>query len=161
MYWRGGVWVPVAYMSARALADHGHEALAHRAALELIRQMARTRAEYSPATIWEAYSPTRPAPATAKDDREIVRPDFCGWSALAPIAMLIEHVLGFRVDATSRTVRYRRHLPGRSGIRDLRCGDTRLTLVADDDGLDVHTDGPLTLSLASGDVDLTPGRHRL
>ncbi|GIF62123.1 hypothetical protein Ais01nite_01580 [Asanoa ishikariensis] len=161
MYWRGGVWVPVAYMSARALADHGHESLAHRASLDLIRHMARTWDEYSPATIWEAYSPTRPAPATAKDDREIVRPDFCGWSALAPIAMLIEHVLGFRVDATNDTVRYRRHLPGRSGIRGLRCGGTRLTLIADDAGLDVEVDGPLTLSLATRDVKLSAGRHRL
>lgn len=161
MYWRGGVWVPAAYMSARALADHGHPDLAHQASLTLIRQMARTWAEYEPATIWEAYSPTRPAPATAKDDRTVVRPDFCGWSALAPIAMLIEHVLGLRVDALTRTVHYRPHLPGRHGIRNLRCGDTRLTLVAEGGHLTVTTDGPLTLALPDRTVPLTPGPHTL
>lgn len=161
MYWRGGVWIPVAYASARALAEHGHEQLAHTASLSLIRHMARTWAEYSPSTIWEAYSPTRPAPATAKDDRTAVRPDFCGWSALAPISMLIEHVLGFRVDALTRTVRYRRHLPGRTGIRNLRCADARVTVIADDTALTIETDAPTTLSLPGRTIPLTPGTHTL
>ncbi|MFC7245936.1 trehalase family glycosidase [Catellatospora aurea] len=159
MYWRGGVWVPVAYASARALADSGHHDVAHRASLDLIRHMAATWSSYSPPTIWEAYSPTRPAPSTAKDDRTPVRPDFCGWSALAPISMLIEHVLGFRVDALTRTLHYRPHLPGRTGIRNLRLADTRVTLIADDLTLTIDTDGPITLALSDRTIPLTPGHH--
>ena len=148
-YWRGGVWVPNAYVAARALADNGHAGLAHAASLQLVRHLARTYADYQPATIWEAYSPERPTPSTAKDDAEIARPDFCGWSALAPIAMLIDTVSSaptWRTTLTS-TVHYRRHLPGRTGIRNLRVGDTRVTVIADDTTLTVSTNSPITLAL--------------
>lgn len=47
-----------------------------------------------PPTIWECYSPAEPAPSTEYGDR--VRMDFCGWSALGPINLFIENVLGFR-----------------------------------------------------------------
>ena len=57
------------------------------------------------------------APATDKDGRTTVRPEFCGWSALGPISMLIEHVLGFRVDATTQTVRADPDGDGRQGLR--------------------------------------------
>ena len=74
--------------------------------------------------------------------------------------MLIEHVLGFRVDALHRTS-LRRHLPGRTGIRNLRCGDTRVTVVADGTALTIETDGPITLSLPDRDIPLTPGHPPL
>jgi glycogen debranching enzyme len=161
MYWRGGVWVPVAYVSARALADHGHGDLAHSASLTLIRHMARTYAEYAPATIWEAYSPRWARPSTAKDDEEISRPDFCGWSALAPISMLIEHVLGFRVDALRKTVTWQRRLPGRHGIRDLRCGDVTLSAIADGDVLRFETTGEVTVVVDGTAHPLRRGHHTL
>lgn len=146
MYWRGGVWVPMAYMSARALADAGYHDVARDASARLLRHMSRTYREYAPHTIWEAYSPTRPAPATAKDDLTPVRPDFCGWSALAPISMLIEHVVGVHVNAVERTVTWRRPA-GRAGVRRLRCGPVTLSLLADGDHVEVETDGPVTLVL--------------
>lgn len=160
-YWRGGVWVPTAYMSARALADHGHADLARSAALQLVRHQARTYAGYQPASIWEAYSPTEPVPATAKDDVEIVRPDFCGWSALGPIAMLVEHVLGFRVDAPEHTVHWRPDRRGRSGIRRLRCGEATVSAVLDGSTAAVDVDRPLTLTIDGAVHELAPGAHRL
>jgi hypothetical protein len=159
MYWRGGVWVPVAYVSARALADHGHGDLAHSASLALIRHMARTYAEYEPATIWEAYSPQFPRPSTAKDDEEISRPDFCGWSALAPISMLIEHVLGFRVDALQKTITWHRRMPGRTGIRNLRCGDVTVTAIADGHVLQVETTGQVNVVVDGAAFALQRGHH--
>jgi len=161
MYWRGGIWVPVAYVSARALADHGYGDLAHTASLSLIRHMARTYTQYEPATIWEAYSPQWPRPSTAKDDEEITRPDFCGWSALAPISMLIEHVLGFRVDALQQTVTWQRRLPGRHGIRDLRCGDVTVTAIADGHLAQVETTGQVSVVIDGVEFALPPGYHTL
>ncbi|HEY2297113.1 MAG TPA: trehalase family glycosidase [Jatrophihabitans sp.] len=158
-YWRGGVWVPMAYMSARALADSGHEAVAATATRQLLDHMARTYREYEPASIWEAYAADAGRPSTGKDDAYVVRPDFCGWSALAPISMLIEHVLGFRVDAIERTVTWRRP-GGRAGIRRLRCGASTLSVV-DDHGLVTAEIGaaPLTLVVDGRRLDLEPGRH--
>lgn len=160
-YWRGGVWVPLAYMSARALADHGHAALARTASRALLEHMARTYADHSPSSIWEAYAPVAAAPATDKDGRTSVRPGFCGWSALGPISMLVEHVLGFRVDATTRTVHWDPDGDGRQGIRRLRCGDTLVDAVADGDEVVVEVDGPITLVLAGRPVELGAGRHVL
>ncbi|WP_406002430.1 MGH1-like glycoside hydrolase domain-containing protein [Streptomyces sp. NBC_00829] len=158
-YWRGGVWIPLAYMSGRALADTGHAATAARAARRLLDHMARTYSDYNPPTIWEAYSPNRPAPSTGKDDQYIVRPDFCGWSALAPIAMLIEHVLGFRVDAIQNEVVWTRP-GGVAGIRGLWCGTTSLSVTDDGEGLlSVQTNGPLRLTVDGTAYDLTAGCH--
>lgn len=148
-YWRGGVWVPVAYMAARALADHGHEKLAHRTTEALLTHMSRCLEEFTPGTIWEAYSPTSAAPSTAKDDVELVRPNFCGWSALGPVAMMFEHVLGFRVDALARQVRWTRHLNVEHGISHLRCGDVRVSVTTEADHGLVRgdCDGAFTLVL--------------
>ena len=122
-YWRGSVWVPLAYMSARALADHGHGELAKTASTALLEHMARTYAGCSPATIWEAYAPVAAAPATDKDGRTTVRPHFCGWSALGS---------DLHADrARARLPRRRDHPDGALGprrrrdvraIRRLRCG---------------------------------------
>ena len=160
-YWRGGVWVPTAYVAARALADNGYADLARGATLQLLAHLARTYAEYAPATIWEAYAPDAPVPSTGKDDSYIVRPDFCGWSALGPISMLVEHVLGFRVDAPQRTVHWRRMAgAGRHGIRRLRCGTAVLSVVADGVAIEVEVDSTLTLVVDGVVHHLVPGRHR-
>ncbi len=160
-YWRGGVWVPTAYVSARALAENGYAALAREATIRLLDHLAATYAASEPATIWEAYAPDRPAPSTGKDDAYLVRPDFCGWSALAPIAMLIEHVLGVGVDATTGTVRWDPPDLGRTGIRRLRCGPTLVSLLAEDDRLVVETDRPLRVRVGAAAHALAPGRHIL
>jgi hypothetical protein len=155
----------MAYMSARALADAGYGDVAAAATRRLLDHMARTYREYAPASIWEAYAPDAARPSTGKDDEYTVRPDFCGWSALAPISMLIEHVLGFRVDAIERTVTWRRpsgRERGRIGIRALRCGPTTVSVVDTDKVVTAEVAGaPLTLVVDGRAFDLEPGRHAI
>jgi hypothetical protein len=71
-----------------------------------------TYQQYTPHTIWEAYNPELPMPSTGKDNEYLVRPDFCGWSALGPISMFIENVL-------------------RHGIRNLRLGELTVSIIAE------------------------------
>ena len=81
-------------------------------------------------TIWECYSPTAPAPSSNHGKR--VRPDFCGWSALGPISLFIENVLGFHdIDASSRTVRWDIRHDCRHGLNNLTFGDTTTDLLYD------------------------------
>ena len=75
--------------------------------------------------------------------------------------MLIEHVLGFGVDATTQTVRWDPDGGGRQGIRRLRCGGTLLDAVADGDDVVVDTDHPITLVLNGRAIELGAGRHHL
>lgn len=120
-YWRGGIWLPTAYMGTKALEKYGYYKEADEAAEALLAQMLRTYRNYTPHTIWECYSPTRDAPAN--HGKKIVRPDFCGWSALGPISMFIENILGFHVvDAIENKVEWRLHQIERHGIKNFRFG---------------------------------------
>lgn len=101
-YWRGGVWLPLAYMATKALETYGYYDVAYENSYNLLLQMSETYRTFEPATIWECYAPSAPRPSEHqhKDGRELVKPDFCGWSALGPISLFIENVLGFyNIDA--------------------------------------------------------------
>lgn len=132
-YWRGAMWLPTAYMGIRALGENGQRELADETAERIVGQMARTYNNYQPHTIWECYSPNKDEPSTEHGNR--VRPDFCGWSALGPISLFIENVLGFTdVDASKRSVSWRLHQTGRHGIQNLRFGDITTDILTDGKG---------------------------
>lgn len=146
-YWRGGVWIPMAYMGTKALEEYGFYALADTLARRTLMQQLRTYQQYSPHTIWETYSPSADLPSTEWGHR--VRPDFCGWSALGPISLFIENVLGFReVNALTHTIRWDLNKQqGLQGIRKLRFADTICTLIysPDSDSIFTDTNRPFTL----------------
>ncbi len=162
-YWRGGVWLPLAYMATKALQRHGHAPLADELAARLVRHQAATYERHAPHTIWECYAPEAPRPATEKDDASFSRPDFCGWSALGPISLFIENVLGFhRVDGLARVIEWTCRLPGRVGLRRLRFADIETDLVREaDGGVHVSTTAPFTLVLNGRSHALPRGRHTL
>ena len=123
MYWRGGVWLPMAYLGTKALDRYGFHEIAATNAENLLKDMVKTYNEHEPHTIWEVYSPTEPKPATYKRNKEMFRPNFCGWSALAPISMFIEDILGFHdVDAINKVISWRLYRDVPHGIRRFRFG---------------------------------------
>jgi hypothetical protein len=129
-YWRGGIWLPTAYMATKALEKYGFYEDADKAAENLLMQMLRTYNNYKPQTIWECYSPTADRPADHKGKQ--VRPDFCGWSALGPISLFIENVLGFHVvDAQEKRIEWRLYQEGQHGIKKLKFGDITTDLLYD------------------------------
>lgn len=129
-YWRGSMWLPTAYMGIKALEKYGFQEAADTTAEKVLSWMLRTYCDYEPHTIWECYSPTAPAPSSNHGKR--VRPDFCGWSALGPISLFIENVLGFHdIDASLRTVRWDIRHDCRHGLNNLTFGDTTTDLLYD------------------------------
>lgn len=144
-YWRGAVWLPTAYMGTKALEKYGYYAEADAAAEKLLSQMLRTYHTYEPHTIWECYSPTRDFPANHGGDR--VREDFCGWSALGPISLFIENVLGFHVvDGNAKRIEWRLHQTGRHGIENLRFGGITTDIIYDGKStVTVRSTAPYTL----------------
>ena len=133
-YWRGSVWLPTAYATLKGLANYGYFKEAYELALKLLEHMIRTYEEYEPHTIWECYSPEEFKPASRVcGENQCVRPDFCGWSALGPISIYIEFVLGFyEVDAIKRVVRWAKQncIHGNIGIKNLRFGDIVTSICA-------------------------------
>ena len=119
-YWRGGVWCMMEYMIAEGLAACGLADAAHRLARRHVEAV--TEVFRKTGTFWESYSPTALEPGRIWG--QLVRNEFVGFSGVAPIALLLEHVLGIRatVDRIDWTVR----LPEAHGVRRLRLGDGTL-----------------------------------
>lgn len=160
-YWLGGVWLPTSYMTIKAIEKYGMFELASEVAEKTLHHMYETYCNYTPSTIWECYSPTAAEPADNKVGK-IVRPDFCGWSALGPISMLIENVLGFhQLDAATTTVYWHPRHNGRHGIKNLRLGTNRIDLVKNDSTIEVNCTQPFTLILSDKTYQLEAGASML
>jgi glycogen debranching enzyme len=91
-YWLGSVWAPTNYEIIKGLQRYGYEDLAKLSSENHIENMSQVYINYVPHTIWENYAPDYVRPGSQS------RGDFVGWSGCGPIALLIENVLGFRVD---------------------------------------------------------------
>ncbi|MFA5203492.1 MAG: trehalase family glycosidase [Lentisphaeria bacterium] len=161
-YWRGSVWVPVFYMTMKALEQYGFYDLAEKLSIQLLDWMKRCYDDVSPHTIWECYSPTEPLPADNKW-KKTVRPDFCGWSALGPVSLFLENVIGlYKMSAVEQIVHWR--LPAcckLRGVRKLQLGVNRISLLADSDSVSVTSSQPFMLVLNGKEHYLHGGQQIL
>ena len=160
-YWRGAVWIPTAYATVRGLMRYGFFDLARSQTLALLNDMLRVYNEFEPHSIWECYSPYEPEPGRDIHNDALCRKDFCGWSALAPISMFTECVIGIHsVDAFARKVRWQldANLPGKVGIRKLRFGGITADLVAENGCIEVESDTPFTLEVNGKVFSVAAGR---
>jgi glycogen debranching enzyme len=121
-YWRGSVWPPTTYMVVRALDRVGDYDFAHEVALNHVEACAQVFKETG--TFWENYAPDSIAPGN------IARPDFCGWSALGPIALLLEYVVGVSANASLEEVIWRPRLFEDHGIENLKVGGVLVSIKA-------------------------------
>lgn len=137
-YWRGGIWLPLVYMGTKALEKYGYFELADELAENVIQQQLRTYKNISPHTIWECYNPSRDEPSTEHGRQ--ARPDFCGWSALGPISLLIENVLGFRkVNALEKKIYWNLKEKNEThGIKSLKFGNIITDIVYDANNRNVN-----------------------
>ena len=162
-YWRGGVWLPIVYMGTKALEKYGFYELADTLAEKVINQQLRTFNEVYPHTVWECYSPSANLPSTELGNR--VRPDFCGWSALGPISLLIENVMGFReVNALNKQIVWDiKPEKGTYGIKNLRFGNIHTSLIyhKDNNCIEVESNAPYTLLVNGKKRQIKAGKNKL
>ncbi len=83
-YWRGGVWAPTSYMVLKGLTVCGEDALAKRLAQKTYKSVAEVFEMTN--TFWENYSPDLVSYGMPS------KKDFCGWTALFPIAVYREYI---------------------------------------------------------------------
>ena len=84
-YWLGGVWAPTVYMVLKGLSEYGKEDLARQLANKVYKNVAIVFE--ATGTFWENYAPdliSYGMPA---------KKDFCGWTALIPIAIYKEYIV--------------------------------------------------------------------
>jgi len=87
--------------------------------------------DYRVGTIWELYAPTELEPGTCWDASTYGASDYIAYSGHGPIAMLIENILGFRVDAPDDQLTWNVRRMDCHGIRRLRFGDNLLSIWSD------------------------------
>jgi hypothetical protein len=163
-YWRGSLWVPTAYMAVKGCENYGFLEDAAVASMRILDHMSRTLREYEPHTIWECYNPNRPMPARSCDEnRRIVRPDFCGWSALAPISLYLENVIGiYRADAFKKELKWRPGIrtEGAIGVKNFRFGGVTTDLICRGSELSVESDAAYSLEFNGTLLAVKPGSNR-
>jgi len=151
-YWQGGVWAPTNFMTIKGVAKYNYQ-FALEASINHIENMSKVYHDFDPLfytykmppldepnlprngdgyyQIWETYSPEDSAPATRWDNNLLVRQKFCGWSGLGPVALFIENILGFDFNAPENSVVWRINFTERHGIKNLKFGDNRVSLIAE------------------------------
>ena len=162
-YWRGSLWLPTAYAALKGFSAYGYHKEAHEAGKKILDHMLRTYQTYDPHTIWECYAPEAPEPSLTPNGNKRVRPDFCGWSALGPISIYIEHVLGFHsVNAFTKTVEWEIPKTFRKeiGIKNLRFADIRTDITAENGVCTVVSNRPYTLRINGKPYPVNIGKQQ-
>lgn len=83
-YWLGSVWTPTNYMILKGLIRYHQTQLATKLANQYYWSVAEVYKETK--TFWENYAPD----ATTQGSQ--ARPDFCGWTAIVPVALYHEFI---------------------------------------------------------------------
>ena len=163
LYWRGAMWVPTAYMTIKALEKYGMTRLASELSGKILHHMSETYRNYEPHTIWECYAPNSFEPArSCVPSRRVVRKDFCGWSALAPISLYLENIIGLRkTDAFARRAVWElpEGITGRLGVRNYQFGDITADLIFENSLVSVVSDADFVLEINGIDYAVQAGKN--
>jgi hypothetical protein len=137
--WRGGVWPELNFMVLRGLRNVGQHALAHKIALNHLQTVHQVYQDTG--YFWDNYAPETAAPGEAARKNALT-------ACIAPIAMLLEDVIGLGVDWPHRRVYWDRRLDtGEAyGVRRYPLGnDGFLDMVGDSFQVALTTNVPFTL----------------
>lgn len=163
LYWRGAMWVPTAYMTIKALEKYGMKDLARELSVKILEHMSITFQNYTPHTIWECYAPNSCEPSrSCNPSRKVVRKDFCGWSALAPISLLLENLIGIRkADAFDNTLIW--DIPeknqGGLGVYSYKFGDVTADLLYKNNEINISSDKDFSLVVHEKTFSVKAGRN--
>ena len=165
LYWRGAMWVPTAYMTIKALEKYHMTELAANLSKTILEHMSQTFQNYEPHTIWECYAPNSYEPArSCVPSRRVVRKDFCGWSALAPISLFIENIIGISiVDAFNKIVTWNvpNDVKGIIGIKNYTFGDITCNFSFENNCFTINSDGEFTLIINGQDFLIAKGNNSI
>ena len=122
-YWRGSTWAPTNYAAIKGFDRAGRHDLAVETSLRHLSCIADAFEETG--HFWENYS------SEASTRGVWSGPDYC-WTALGPISLLLEVVLGFEAGAMANTLRWRLPSESGAGVRRLAMGQTTVSAVCED-----------------------------
>lgn len=139
-YWLGSTWAPTNYAAIKGFNRAGRHDLAVETTIRHLQCMYDVLQQTG--KIWENYS-----------SESSVRGSWSGspycWSALGPVALLLEVLIGIEPDALARTIRWTVPSVRGIGVRNYPLGPATVSVVygANPDEIEVQTDLPFTLVL--------------
>jgi hypothetical protein len=148
-YWLGSAWAPTNYAAIKGFDRSGRHDLAVETTVRHLQRMWEVYRDTG--FIWENYS------SEASKNGSWSMHDYC-WSALGPIALLIEVLLGIQVDALHNRVIWTPPAEQEAGIADLPVGQATISLLQKQVGgkwcIEVKTDRAFTLEVLSGEIPM-------
>jgi hypothetical protein len=131
-YWLGAVWAPTNYAVIKGLERVGANEFAHEASERYVNGLYQVYLQTG--TLWENYAPDMidgkfKQGVNDQNPPQNCRRDFVGWTGLGPISILIENVLGFRLNGVNKTLTYDLRRTDRHGIENLRMADVTTSII--------------------------------
>jgi hypothetical protein len=120
-YWKGAVWP-----SAQCMVQEGLVASGQQEFLQEITEKyynACLKAYRNQGTITENLAPDKPMGFGARD--------FVGWGGIGPVANLIEHILGFDINAPANTITWHISRLERHGLERLQLGGFKADMICE------------------------------
>lgn len=128
-YWCGGVWAPTNYMVLKGLDKYQKFDLAHDIAKDYLRAVVSVFEKTG--TLFENYAPEYVDGEFSKGSP--AKPDFVGWTGLAPISILFEYVFGIKPNAEENKIEWHINLTEKHGVEKYPFGnDGELTLICNE-----------------------------
>ncbi|WP_163629800.1 trehalase family glycosidase [Paludibacter sp. 221] len=172
-YWQGAVWAPTNYATIKGIEQVGDNAFAKEASERYIEGLYQVF--LTTGTLWENYAPEKIdgkfVPGTHDyDSTKFCRTNFVGWTGVGPIALLIENVLGFRLNGADKILTYDLRRTDRHGVENLRMADITTSVICNERRnekakafLTVQSDKPYKLTVLFHDkssvFDVQPGTN--
>ncbi len=118
-YWRGSIWTPTNFAAIKGLWRSGAREAARTLAMRHLQCMAEVHSDTG--VLWENYCPE-------KSERGSISCRNYSWTAVSPVALLLEVVLGLEPDAVNRRLTWRPWPGEGTGVRDYPLGPCTISL---------------------------------
>lgn len=156
-YWRGGVWAPTNYMVLKGLDNYKNFELSHKIGINYLKSVVDVFKETN--TFYENYAPEYVDGKGAVGN--FSKPNFVGWTGIAPITVLFEYVFGIKPFAQQNKITWHVELLEKHGVEKYPFGKNgELTLICDKrDSLDqkptitFESNVPVELEIIWGDAN--------
>jgi hypothetical protein len=111
-------------MIVKGLAANGRHQLAREIVCNHLNNMSEIFKETN--TVWENYAPETVEPGN------LAKADFVGWSAVGPIAQLIENYIGITLDVPTNTIHWNLLSTEKLGVSNLLFNNTPIEIVCNE-----------------------------
>ncbi|MDR2671497.1 MAG: carbohydrate-binding protein [Oscillospiraceae bacterium] len=166
-YWRGAYWAPTSYQYIKGLEENGYtdlefeEAIRHLTSVSGVYQAGKTgKNGVSVASVWENYSSEYLKQGIDAGSRS----NFAGWTGCLSVGIILEDVIGVRMNAPENAINWNIRLAEEHGVSDLwmqhNGAQNRVSLTAqkrvsakDPVTVTVTADRAFTLNVKNGAVE--------